>query len=79
MHAGLAVIEFETLLLSTADLALERKRCVQGRTQWGWAAPRWTPELRTLIDGRRAAYCAARESQILGSHMWPSIYSLPYM
>jgi hypothetical protein len=64
----LAVTEFETLLSRTANLVLGRKRCVQGRT-----VPWWTPELRTLIDGRRVAYRAARAAQISGSHLWPSL------
>ena len=64
----LDVTEFESILSRTADLVLGRKRCVQGRT-----VPWWTPELRTLIDNRRAAYRAARAAQILGSPLWRSL------
>ncbi len=35
--------------------------------------PWWTPELRTLIDSRRAAYRAARAAHISGSPLWRSL------
>ena len=45
------------------------KKCVQGRRH-SW----WTPELRLLIDRRRAAYIEARRAQGRGLETWPILH-----
>ena len=63
-----AVTLFEDTLLCSAREVLELKKCVQGRRH-AW----WTPELRLLIDRRRAAYIEARGAQERGLETWPTL------
>ena len=63
-----AVTLFEDTLLCSAREVLGSKKCVQGRRH-----ACWTPELRLLIDRRRAAYIEARRVQDRGLETWPTL------
>ena len=65
-----AVTLFEDTLLCSAREVLGLKRCVQGRRH-AW----WTPELRLLIDRRRAIYIEARRAQQRGLETWPTLFN----
>ena len=56
-------------LLCSAREVLGLKRCVQVRRR-AW----WTPELRLLIDRRRAVYMEARAAQERGLETWPTLH-----
>ncbi|CAL5226766.1 g9620 [Coccomyxa viridis] len=64
-----AVTLFEDTLLCSAREVLGLKRCVQVRRH-AW----WTPELRLLIDTRRAVYVEARAAQERGLETWPTLH-----
>ena len=64
-----AVTLFEDTLLCSAREVLGLKRCVQVRRH-AW----WTPELRLLIDRRRAVYVEARAAQERGLETWPTLH-----
>ena len=64
-----AVHLFEDTLLCSAREVLGLKKCVQGRRH-AW----WTPELRLLIDRRRAMYIDARRAQERGLGTWPALH-----
>ena len=64
-----AVTLFEDTLLCSAREVLGLKKCMQvKRDAW------WTPELRELIDRRRAVYMEARRAQEQGLQTWPTLH-----
>ena len=60
---------FEDTLLCSAQEVLGLKKCVQVRRH-AW----WTPELRLLIDRRRATYIEARRAQARRLETWPTLF-----